>query len=129
MTVYQTATYISGPAGEVSHYTHDDALCDTLGQAKSIRLQVVGDRATGADTRAQVSVYESSDPNRRPSEVGKPVGSTTNIDNDLRPPMIQVNGPFSARVEILLDILDKKATPDTQQEFQLAMYATLILEE
>ena len=40
-----------------------------------------------------------------------------------------MNGPFSGRVEVLLDIADKKVTPDTQQEFGLAMYATLILEE
>ena|GEM_PF-5965283 len=129
VTIFSNGTYISGPNGEITTYTHDDKLCDVLGQAKDIRMQLIGDRTTGVDTRARIRVYESSDPDRRPSEVGKQVGSSTDVDNDLRPPLIQVNGPFSARVEVLLDILDKKVTPDTQQEFQLGLYATLILEE
>lgn len=72
VTIFKSGTYISGPAGEIVTYTHDDNIIDVLGQAKSLRIQVIGDRTTGVDTRASVKVYESSDPLRRPSEVGSP---------------------------------------------------------
>jgi hypothetical protein len=128
IVAFEPDTYLSGAAGAAKSYRHALDLCEELGQAKTLLVQLVGERTTGADTRATIAVWHTSSTERSPSEVGF-AASTTNVDNDLRPPMIAVNGPLGARVEVVLTIADKKVTPDTVQAFALAIYVTAIYEE
>ena len=129
VTVFERATYLSGASGAPKNYLHDESLCDVLGQAKLIRVQVVGNSTSGANARASVLAFEGSDPTARPSEVGSQIGTTQVIDNDLRPPMFNVVGPFSGRVDLVLEISDKNGVPGNDQTYDLAMHVTLILEE
>lgn len=129
LTVFSRATYLSANDGAPKVYVHDESLCDVLGQAKTIRVQVVGNSTTGVNTRASIKAFEGSDPNARPSEVGVQIGSTVNVDDDLRPALFNITGPFSGRVDLLLEVSDKTGAPGAEQAFDLAVHTTLILEE
>ena len=130
LVAFEPNTYLSGALGVAKSYRHAIDLCEELGQAKTLLVQVVGERTTGADTRATIAVWHTSSTNQAPSEVGFSV-SSTNIDdpNQLRPAMITVAGPLGGRVELVLTILDKNASPNVLQAFALAVYVTAIYEE
>lgn len=124
--VFTRNTYVSKDDGAVQIYTHDESLCDVLGQAKDIIFQFVGSRLS-TNARVTVLTFHGSDPNSRPSEVGFPLG-TAEVITTLRPNPFNRLGPFQARVEVQLHV-DESGTPANFVEADCALYATLTLEE
>ena len=57
LTVFPRQTYESGPGGVVKTYLHDVELCEVLGQAKTLRIHVVGNSQSDAQARAIVARY------------------------------------------------------------------------
>ena len=94
LVAFEPNTYLSGALGVAKSYRHNIDLCEELGQAKTLLVQVVGERTTGGDTRATIAVWHTSSTNQAPSEVGFSV-SSTNIETpeQLRPAIITVAGP------------------------------------
>ena len=123
--VYTRDTYLSGSSGGVKVFRHDESLFEVLGQGKVLLLQVYGYRKS-ATARATIKVYESSLQGRPPSEIGTQVGTTVTVTT-LRPGPMSITGPFQGRIEVVLEIDDTAAT--SQQEFDLVIAATLIIEE
>ena len=126
LTVFRRDTYVSKADGTAQTYVHDEALCDVLGQAKEIILHVVGYRV-GTEAKATLTAFQGSDPTNRPFEVGFPLGSPI-VVTTLRPPASTLTGPFQGRVDLTLQI-EEDPSPSTFAEFDLGVYATLILED
>lgn len=127
VAVFKRGTYISASDGKKRYWAHDVELCDVLGQAKTVLVQVFGNRVTSvSNTRATVEVWHTALPSGRPSEVGKQLGNALTF-SDLRPALQTVNGPMAGRVELLLAIDDTAQA--AQQEYDLELHVTLIVEE
>jgi hypothetical protein len=128
LRVFPRDTY-NTPTGAIKAYRHDLALCEALGQGKSLRIQAYGHRQSDAtNARARIRVFETSVPAGRPQETGQEIGPPGTAITTLRPAPIQVNGPFQGRVEIVLEI-DDVLNQDNAMEFDLEVHVTVILEE
>lgn len=126
--VHARQTFTSTSAGVKIQYAHDVALCDILGQAKTMLVQLYGHRITGTNTKTTVEVWHTCLPSGRPVEVGKQLGSTITLNpTTLRPAIQTINGPMAGRVELVIGIEDSTAA--AQQEYDVEVWATLILEE
>ena len=126
--VFPRDTYQSKSDGSTRTYVCRDEVRRAMGQAKDIRFQVIGYRKT-TNARLTVKLWETPDPNLRPSEVAPSVAAafTSTTISTLRSAPQQINGPFCDNVEMTLDV--DEATPASQQEFDLELWATLIIEE
>lgn len=126
--VFPRDTYQSQADGNIRTYVCRDEVRRAMGQAKHIRFQLIGYRKS-ANARVTVKLWETPDPNLRPSEVvpGGTALFTGTAITALRSAPQQINGPFCDNVEMTLDI--DEATPASQQEFDLEVWATLIIEE
>ncbi|MCK6517859.1 hypothetical protein L6R46_22710 [Myxococcota bacterium] len=127
VTAFGQKTYISATGGTTT-YQHELGIADVLGQAKSLRVHVIGSRQSTAYARATLRFYESSKPgDARPQQWGVQIGTGTGITT-LRPAPFTIVGPFMARVECVLEI-DDSVGQDDPQEFDLEVHITAIMEE
>ena len=116
----------SGTAGGTTiSYRHSVELCETFGQAKSLRVRFFGHRKS-PNARATLRVFETSVTGGRPQEFGSEI-TVTQVYTALRPNPFNVTGPFEGRLEIVLEI--DANPPGNPEEFDLEVYVTLILEE
>ncbi len=125
-------TYI----GEKTHQ-HALALCDVLGQADSLIVEIFGHRV-GTDARVQLECFASSQPAGRPREIGQRVkvidpGTGQPADSVeftvLRPSFISIPGPFAGRVELVVTIESVNPGTTPNPEFDLEVHATVIIGE
>ncbi|RME21752.1 MAG: hypothetical protein D6798_17435 [Deltaproteobacteria bacterium] len=124
--VFPRQTFVT-PDGKPTTYRHDSNLFAVLGQAKVIVLQLHGHRAT-ANAKVTLQAYASALPGEHPSEVGAVQGQAMVVqDQTLRPPFVEISGNFHGLVEILLTI-EHKTGGISQEEFDLEVVATLILD-
>ena len=127
VTAFGQKTYISATGGTTT-YQHELGIADVLGQAKSLRVHVIGSRQSTAYARATLRFYESSKPgDARPQQWGVQIGTGVGITT-LRPAPYDIAGPFMARVECVLEI-DDSVGQDDPQEFDLEVHITAIMEE
>ncbi len=119
--------YWSESDGKPKDHHHDVELCDVLGQADTIIVEVSPYRQSeGAETKATLKAYHTSKPTGAPSDVGENISSFTTTITDLTPTLIQLDGPFQSRVEVVLTI-EEATAPDTAQYFDMEVWATLII--
>jgi len=122
--VFPRRIWRSDDDGSILLYNHPKELCDILGQAKSIRLHVLGYFVSEAtQTQGSLTAYESSFPEKAPSSTAL-VKVAASTFTTLTPAVIDVSAPFMGRIEIVLGI-EEADTPDTLQEFELEVWATL----
>lgn len=122
--VFPRRTFVT-PDGSKTVYTHDADLDPVLGQAKIIRVHVHGHRKSSS-AKITLQAYESGLPGERPSQVGKTLGGAIVI-TDLRPAFADITGNFGGLVELVLAI-EHSTGGGTQEEFDLEVHATLILD-
>lgn len=126
ITLYLRQTGVSNPDGTGKTYRHDQQLCRALGSARELLLAFIGDRKSGASTVATITVYQGADPDNRPSDVGDLMEQFTYQVQELRPEPFPITGPFLGKLDITIEISENVAAPTDQQEFQFALYATLM---
>ena len=121
LRIFDRDDYASQSDGTAQQYFHSDKLCDTLGQADSIAIHVIGDRQSVATARAKILVYHSSRPDVRPREAQQRIPPNLVI-NSLRPEPFYVYGPFNGRLELVLEVDDSASASDVR--FSLEIHAT-----
>ena len=131
VTVYPRDTYVGQEV-----YSHELALCDLLGQADLLLIEIFGQRI-GPDARVKVECYATSLPTGRPSQVGKLVkvidpsnGQPANSVSftELRPDVVQVDPPFAGRLEIVMTIESVQPGTTPNPEFDLEVHCTVIIQ-
>ena len=123
VTLFPRDTYPS-PTGAIQMYTHDPALVDVIGQAKTIRFQIFVYRMS-ATARATIRVYESANPDSAPRDTGNM--HTAIVRAAVGAHFQDVTGPLCGRIEVILEI-DDSGGP-AAQDMDIEVFATLILEE
>lgn len=128
LALFRTQTFVSDTDGSPKTYLHDQKLCRALGSSTEMLLHFVGDRRSSSDAVAVIKVYQGADPENRPADVGTLMKEfVVNIDQ-LRPPPLCITGPYQGKLDVTVEVLEDAAAPTTQQEFQFALYATLMMD-
>lgn len=128
VVLFERNTYQSNTDGTARTWISRDELRKVLGQAKSMRVQIIGYR-NAANTGVRLKMYENSYLDLRPSETnasGSPFWTGTEATT-LRPAPENISGPFGANVEFTLEVRNTSAA--SQVEFDGIVVVTLILEE
>jgi hypothetical protein len=126
ITIFPRQTFVSANDGSTRTYLHDQRLCEALGATDELQLVLIGDRVSSSDTLVRITVYQGADPENRPSDVGDPMEEFIyEIKGQLRPEPMVVSGPYLSKLDITLEIEEDSASPTTQQQAQLGLYATL----
>ena len=128
IVLFERNTYLSASNGAAQSWISRDELRKVIGQAKSIRVQIIGYRNM-ANAGVKLYMYENSTPDMRPTETnqsGAPFWTGTEATT-LRPAPENISGPFGANVEFKMEVRNTAAA--TQVEFDGMVVLTLIMEE
>lgn len=126
--VFERSTWQSNSDGTLRTFVSRDSIREVLGQAKSMRVQIIGYRNL-ANTGVKLKMYENSYLDMRPTETnqsGAPFWTGTEATT-LRPAPENISGPFGANVEFVMEVRNTAA--GTQVEFDGIVVVTLIIEE
>lgn len=127
LPLWPTTRVTSDNNGNLIVYYHDEAAIAKLGQAKSLRLEVVSVSRSSNLARLDVKVWEAARGGVRPSAglSGAQVGATTTIST-LGITNIDVAGPFHGRVEVTLGAYSSTPAAGTQESVEVVVTATMI---